>query len=188
MRWQDYEKTTDSYRLEQQQFSKDRNAWFQAFVERSEDFIPIDVNQQLESMRGRYFGENAVPIGPTALAAVAKKIAELDGVQFDEEELRAAIDAKSIERILDLLLELPVPAEAKAEFTIKLLTGAGVIDPEVAVKLADGSDSTMGEVIAAKILELALEREEQGRRMADTFPAPGGNPPSGSEDDDDGDE
>ncbi len=171
-------------RLEQQQFSKDRNAWFIAFVERSEDFLPVDVNQQLESMRQRYFSENAVPVGPTALVAVARKIAELDGIHADEEELKAAVSAQGISAIIDVLAELPVPAEAKASFTIRLLTGLGIIDPNQEIILENQDVTTLGEVIRDKVLEIALEREEQGRRMMDTFPSVGGD----DDGDDDGDD
>jgi hypothetical protein len=82
------------WRIEQVVHPNDPSKHFVCRVERSEDFLPTDVDQAIERMRERYFGQGqAVPIGRAAMVEAAKQMLHWDGVQSDPKEIQAAVDA-----------------------------------------------------------------------------------------------
>lgn len=157
--------------IEQQQYPKDRNKWGVANVERSDEFLPIDVDQAIDRMRVRYFGnEQIVPIGMEGQLQVLREIAEWDGVKFNEDQARVAIAVQNMMRLMAVSGALPVPAEAKAKFTIDLLVTLGYVGAEDQVQMDDGSMKPTVEYLYEQALELAQNMQESARLATQPLP------------------
>lgn len=160
------------YRLEQQQFSTDRNKWGQARVERSDEFLPFDVDGVIDRLRTRYFGESkTIPVGPRGQLHVAREIAEYDGVPFDEDEARTAIAVHNLNTVLASMLQLPIPAEAQAKHAVDVLVMTGVVSADDVVEMDDGSERPMVEFLKEQALKIAMRDQEKSAREAEVFPA-----------------
>src|SRR5207248_1437935 len=111
--------------LEQTLFPDSPEKWLKAHVERSDDFVPFDINDVLERLRTRYFGVNAtVPVGRSARIAAAKEVAAWDDLPVDEQEIAADVDSTALFAALSTLqfLDPSLPPEAKAEMVVRLLS------------------------------------------------------------------
>ena len=68
------------------------SAWTEARVERSRDFKPVDAENKADRLMKSYFGRDAVPAGVETKTNVATAIHDLLGVDYDEEEVREAVE------------------------------------------------------------------------------------------------
>lgn len=118
------------WRLEQAVSPNDRAKWFKARVERSQNFQPLNVDETIERLRTRYFGQTkAVPVSREARVEVLRQIAAWDGMPFDEKSAGTAVDNYELMETVELLdKQLPVPDAAKAELAIRWLERLGVVD------------------------------------------------------------
>lgn len=169
-------------RVAQIEHPNDERRWFVNHVERSDSFIPSDIQQIIQGLKDRYFApQTPLPIGPTGLINVLRDITEFDGVQIDENEIKAAVMTGELSRLVDLFKELPVPAEVRVKLTLDLIVALGAVDPEEAITLADGAETKMIDVLRAEMLKLAQADDEARKRMAAPLdfgpPPPGGPPP-----------
>ena len=79
----------------QKQFPNNPDMWDETTVNRTRDFAVIDSVEWATRLTERYFGNNAViPVGEKGKLDAAKKIATLDGVEFDPDELEAAVKSQ----------------------------------------------------------------------------------------------
>ncbi len=150
------------YLLEQTLFPNNRAKWGTAHVERSDDFVPFDINEVLERLHSRYFGKTTnVPIGRTARIEVAKRIVEWDGLPVDEDEIAADIDNAALFAALQTVTALSpdIPPEAKAEMVVRILSSLGYFDSSDGVIGKDGKPKNPLNVekVRAAALKLASE-------------------------------
>jgi len=146
------------YVLEQTVFPDDRGKWGTARVERSDDFVPFDINEVLERLRTRYFGQHAtVPVGRGARIEAARQIAEWDGLPVDEAEIAADIDNTALSAALNTvtLLEPDIPPEAKAEMVVRMLASLGYFTSKDKVIGPDGKPTN--ELVADQMRAAALK-------------------------------
>lgn len=125
------------WRLEQAVFPNDRTKWFQARVERDDNFQPLNIDEEIERLRVRYFGQTAaVPVSRDARIEVLRQIAAWDGLPFDETAAGEAVDGYELQESVDLLdkQDLPVPAAAKAQLVVRWLKRLGITDPAFAAE------------------------------------------------------
>jgi hypothetical protein len=116
------------FRIAQVEMPNAKASWFVNSVERSTDFAPIDIQSEIDRIKARYFGETGlVPTGRTGRIAAALKIAGWDGVEADEDEIAAAVDAAAIKDNIETMKTLPMTPEAKAEIVVRLLVGLDLI-------------------------------------------------------------
>jgi hypothetical protein len=168
------------HRVAQVEFHTDKTRWFVNKVERSETFVPTDVNMIITQLKDRYFDKmQPLPLGKTGLLNIAKQIAEYDGIKIDETELEGALMVHEMQRLVDLFKDLPIPAEVRVNMTLDLLVMLGKIDPKAKAKMDDGSEKDLLEIMKEKMLELAQADDDARKRMAqplDFGPTPGGDP------------
>lgn len=107
--------------IEQQQFSQDQSAWYQARVERSDDFQPLDAASEAERLTTQYFGQGkAVPMSVDGLVKVIKKINNLNSVVQTDQEVRSAALEHKVRDVINMMSSLPVPPPIKAEITRRI--------------------------------------------------------------------
>lgn len=135
------------WRLEQAVFPNDSSKWFKARVDRDDNFQPLNVDEEIERLRIRYFGQTKVmPAGRSARIEVMRQTAAWDGFPFDEAEAGAAVDQYELMESADLLdKSLPVPDAAKAALAIRWLKQLGVVTPENEVALTAAAEKLAGE-------------------------------------------
>lgn len=75
------------WRLEQIVLPGQEEQWGQATVTTPKKFKPIDAGARAKELAERYFGKHPVPLGPKGEKSAAKEIADLDGIEYDEDEL-----------------------------------------------------------------------------------------------------
>lgn len=103
------------WRVEQAVYPNDRSKWFKARVERDDNFQPLNVDEEIERLRIRYFGQTTpVPVDRTALKEVLRQILAWDGIDLDDAALEAALDNHTLLQTKDLIGQLPMPADMKA--------------------------------------------------------------------------
>jgi hypothetical protein len=127
------------WRLEQAVYPNDRSKWFKARVERDDNFQPLNVDEEIERLRIRYFGQTTpVPVDRTALKEVLRQILAWDGIELDEKALEAALDNHTLMQTKDLVSQLPMPADMKAQLSQRWGERLGiVVDVAAAAKIAD---------------------------------------------------
>jgi hypothetical protein len=161
------------WRLEQLLNPGAKDQHFIAHVERSDDFVPVDVNMAIERTRSRFFGENAIiPMGRRAQIAAARRIAEWEGIEVTEEEVAAAVDAFNADRLLQLQAVLPIPAEALVQMTMAYLATTGTVDPDAEVAMAGGGKKKLVQLILDQCRELADSQVQARLRESQSFPGP----------------
>lgn len=97
------------WRLEQVSFPGRMDLWGGAFVERSTNFQPVDINQRLESLVGRYMPNGRVPLDEETAHEIQVKALESDGIAIGEDrkkKLRAALKVE-----MDRAASVPDPAQ-----------------------------------------------------------------------------
>ena len=171
--------------LEQTLFPNDKAKWGQARVNRSDDFVPFDLNEMLERIHGRYFGTGPVPIGRTARIQAAVQIAKGDGLIVDEQEIAADVDMAALSTALQAvtLLDPSMPPEAKGEMVIRVLASLGYVNPDEKVVNPDGTvtDELLAANLRSKATALAA-KVLAAQTASPPAPAFGGGqsgPPSG---------
>lgn len=167
------------FRIAQIELPNSKGQWFVNTVERSDDFVPLDIQSEIDRLKNRYFGETStVPTGRTGKVAAARKIAEWDGVTVDDDELEAAVGLHIIRDNLEPFRELPVPPEVKAELTIQMMIALDVIDAEKEVELDDGKKAKLVDLVRERAIEMAEQQQEMQKNLAlPPGPSGGESPP-----------
>jgi hypothetical protein len=113
--------------LEQTVFPKDKSKWGQARVERPKNFGPINPAQAIEALKARYVGGGPLPAGRAAQISAIKRIAEFDGIEFDENEISEALDSAQLAQFAATvqLIWPDAPDELKAEIIAQWGESAG---------------------------------------------------------------
>lgn len=156
------------WRLEQAERSESPDSWGIARVERSDDFSAVDLSAIIDTMRTRYLGTSPVPVGRSALIALAKESARFDGLPVVDGEIEAAVDAKQMGDLMASLESLGVaPAQVKARIAIRLVAAMGLIDPKEEIQMGDGEKKKLLDVLIEQTLANAQAKEEADRRMAE---------------------
>lgn len=158
------------WRVEQIEFPNEAGRHFTAHVERTDDFLPLDMDAVIDKLRARYFGsDKPIPTGHQARVQVVRKILAMDGFQVEDAEVDAAVSAEAWLRADAALRNLPVPAEMKAQILIMLAAANNFIPPDAVVdtETAGGGaqQTSLIEVIRRRAEELAGQ-EEQARALA----------------------
>lgn len=124
--------------LEQTVFKNDRTKWGQAGVSRPRTFGPISPQEAINQLKARYIGAGPVPIGRTGRISAAKQIAEFDGLDVDDKEIGADVDASFITSQAQALVQLApwMPDEVKAEIIAQFAEAYGYGDQAEVKKLA----------------------------------------------------
>lgn len=155
------------WRIEQTQFPEMPARWFVARTERSDEFLPVDVNAVIDRLTTRYFGKDVpVPIGRAGRLSVARQIANYEGIEVADHELQRAIDAQTVLDLLEVqaLKGLDLPADARTELALRLAEALGLVAP-----LSDQTDAKPPlerAQLKAAILELAAAHDKQARDLA----------------------
>ena len=83
------------YLYSQKQFPNKPAMWRGTMIERTRDFELIDSDKWASRLAERYFGKGAtVPSGEQGKIDAAKKINSLDGVNYDDTQLEAAVKSQ----------------------------------------------------------------------------------------------
>jgi len=167
------------YRIEQVHYAKKREKWFIARVERSDNFLPMDVQGWLDRMKTRYFADAPMPITRDGLKQIVKMAAENDGIAVDDEQLEASVNAHLVFTVLTRMGQQNLPAEAKAEAVVTMLEAAGMIEPD-----AEGATPLDRDSIRAAAMKLALDAEAALNALNEPLKPVGGRDDKDEEDDD----
>lgn len=164
------------WRLEQSLWPNDKSKWYVCSTERSDDFAPLDADSMMKSMKERYWPQTeAIPLGVKGLTAVAKTIAEHDGVLIDEDQLEAAITLHEITKQLAAGGAMDIPAEVRAEALNAFLVSTGIVDSDKMPELSPEEQNTLIKTIMDKARALGEAADTVKLREAETFP--GQQPP-----------
>lgn len=74
-------------RLEQIEWPDEPDRWGQFFVERKRDFRPLDEEGEASRLKATFFGMNPVPIGTTGRTNAARRIGDLEDIEYDDDEV-----------------------------------------------------------------------------------------------------
>lgn len=160
------------WRIEEIEFA-DKAKWFVAHVQRSDEFIPQDVNATIERTRSWFFGKDVpVPLGRTAQIEAAKQVADYAGVEVDEAEIGAGVDLANLLAAKDLLTNEPIPATARGMLVVRMLEVLGVVKPEDTMLMADGSKTNLKKLLLDEAIALADNQAQQASQAASFFNAP----------------
>ncbi len=164
------------FRMAQIELPNAKASWFNNTVERSEDFVPIDIQSEIDKLRKRYFGETGqIPTGRTGKVAAAKKIAGWDGIEIEEEELEAAVDLQLLRENMEPFRELPSPPEVLEEFTVGSIVANGSIDPNAVKELDGGEEVKLIDLVKERAVQMAETLASAQQALAQPIPpAPGG--------------
>lgn len=151
------------WRLEQAVFPNDSGKWFKARVERDDNFQPLNVNEEIERLRGRYIGQTKpVPVSREGMIAVLEQIAAWDGIPFDEKSAGDAVDSHRLLETADILDKpLPFPDAALAKLAVQFLVRLGIVDPKDAEAMTKAAE----------------DRAAQDGQMRGLLAQPAGPPP-----------
>lgn len=118
------------WRIEQIHYPRNRDFWYTARVERSDDFLPTNVDAAIEKIRERYFGKGGtVPVGRSTLISAIQTMLSWDGLTMTDEEIEASVDAHMLERSFEAINgKAELPAEALIQHMLKVFLAAGLID------------------------------------------------------------
>lgn len=81
-------------RLEQVEYPDDPKRWGQFFVERKRDFRPLDEMAEGQRLKDLFFG-GPVPVGATGRRSAARRIADLEDLEADNDEIEAEVEMAS---------------------------------------------------------------------------------------------
>jgi hypothetical protein len=116
------------YRIEQLEWPGEPSKWGGARVERSDEFTPTDVQAVVDRLVARYFGKDTpVPVGRAGQIAIAKTIADYEGLEVEDGDVAAAVDVANLMRGITIQRELEVPAAARVSEVLALCTALGII-------------------------------------------------------------
>ncbi|MHC4372429.1 MAG: hypothetical protein ACYSW8_32910 [Planctomycetota bacterium] len=167
------------WRLEQQQFAGTPSKWFKASVQRSKDFVPVDLDATITAMRKNYFGESeTIPLGPDGLVDVVRKVSDWEGLAVDEDQAKIGVMLHLVNKASDLFTTFEVPSAAKASLVVRLLAAVGLLDSEETVEMEDGEKVKLMDLVKEQALINAERKEETSARMAEVPPFTRGGPPA----------
>lgn len=164
--------------LEQIEFPKDRTRWFIARVERSDDFVPADVDAVQEKSAKAAFGEGKpVPMGVSALISLATEIAAARGAKVNIDELSAHVRVQTLTSLIEAAptAGLTLPAEVKAELIMLAVQASGLIPKDATEQMEDGSKKPKLELIRQAALKALKAEDEAKAREAELLSGAGGN-------------
>ena len=162
------------WRIEQILHPDDRRYWFQAHVERSDEFLPADPESAIQRLKERVFGvDQTVPVGRTARMEAAKQIVSWAGLPVNEAEIEADVKARAVIDVLKLGIELPMPGRVKGQAVLDLVAANGLIDAEATVEMVDGQQQSLTSQLTKEVMALAEAQDEAARRQAESFTSPG---------------
>ena len=148
------------WRVEQVAFAGATGKHFKAHVERSENFTPQDMQVIIEQMRSRYFGaDSVIPLGIKGKAEMAKQIASWEGIVVDDGEINEQMNLEQMQRVVEALAVIPIPAEGRAKLATDTMKALGV----------DVSEDMEQEALA-----LAQAQDTAAIRQAEVASEPGG--------------
>lgn len=134
------------WRLEQIVYPKKPAVWFTSRVERSDNFLPVNVDASIDKIRERYFGKGGlVPVGKTTLIAAIKTMLQWDGLQMSEDEIDAAVDAHILARGFADVTGQNLPAEALIQHMMRVFVASGILPTTTTL------DATKIEAMASKL-------------------------------------
>lgn len=171
--------------LEQAEYPGDRARWFIARVQRTTDFVPVDIDAVQEKSATAAFGAGKpVPMGVSARISLAREIAESRGANVDPDELSAHV---RVQLMIELLESAPtagleIPADVKAELVMLSIMAAGLIPKDATEQMEDGTKKPKLELIRAEVVKLLKAADEQKKRDAEMLA--GGNPKNQNDDGD----
>jgi hypothetical protein len=172
------------FRVAQIEVPQDKSRWFTNHVERSEDFVPIDIQATIDKLKERYFpAQSAVPLGATGTVNAIKQMAQFDNLDVDEDQVTAAVMGAQLGELANLFKDLPVPGEVRARMTLKLLATLGLVDAEEVEALIGADSPLKAEEVLAEMIDLAASDDEARKRMAQPLDLgpPGKQPPGGGD-------
>ena len=73
-------------------------SWQEVSVERSKDFKPVDAEQKAQTLMKAAFGAKSAPLGTAGKTDAATKIGDLLGIDYDEDEVRDAVEDQEGQR------------------------------------------------------------------------------------------
>lgn len=168
------------WRIAQTAYPDDSKRWFIASVERSEDFLPADPDAVIGKLLSRAYGEGAsIPMGFVALKAIAVQQAEYAGVEYDDDQLAAAVQVRIVTDALKENPSIELPAEIRADLAIKVIAAAGLVDAAEEVAGEDGQKVKRLDLLRAKALQAAEAADEAKRREAEFMGMGMGRPDNG---------
>lgn len=161
-------------RIAQIELPNAKSRWFINTVERSDDFVPVDLDNEIEQLKKRYFGESGVvPVGVQAMIAAAKRIAQWDGLEAEDGQVESAVVVAMMSGMLEAFRELPVPPQAKAEYVVAMLKAHGQI-PDVEVELEDGEKIKLVDLVRQRAEDMAEQQDAMNNALLNAASAPPG--------------
>lgn len=79
--------------LEQSHFPDKPSLWGRARVNREPDFSLVTGKELVETVLEKVFSDRALPLGPTSLESAARMVLDYFGLEYDEDELKTAVQA-----------------------------------------------------------------------------------------------
>lgn len=188
----DQAETWAMHLLTQLEVPTQRAVWFSASVERSNAYAPADPEVVLDKLLRRTFGADVpVPVGRIAQENAAIMAAEYMGLGADKEQIKAAVAAASLQSAM-ATPGMAFPAQVRVQAMLKVLAALGMVDPDEVVRLEDGSQVKLLDIIKSEATDLAMSEDVAKRREAETFGVGGGlfggprkTPPEPDDDDQD---
>jgi len=77
-----------------EEMGANRQIWGQAKVERTTDFMPIDVEKRITALKDGLFGMETVPADKTAILDAVKEWLDHYNINYEEEELQQVIESR----------------------------------------------------------------------------------------------
>jgi hypothetical protein len=152
-------------RIAQIEYPQDERRWYVNRVERSETFVPTDIEATIKALKEKYVpADQPIPLGLKGMLSMAKQAAEYDGIEFDENEMKAAIMVGEVKKIADLFDKLPFTPEMKVELLLSLCVALGYVKPEEMEELEDESEGRKIDRIREEMLTQA-ENEQQAKEL-----------------------
>jgi len=81
------------WRLEQVYFPTNTSNWGQFKVKRADQYRPIQESEWLSNIQDHFFGTEPIPVGATALKGIVMQVLDQQGIEADEKEIMAEIEA-----------------------------------------------------------------------------------------------
>lgn len=157
--------TQAAQRIAQQQLpTAGPQKWFAVRIERSSEYFPSDPEVTLKAATDRAFGKDApVPMGTAGRIAVAKQVAEYQGVAQTDDTLESEVESRALIEMCTAANKagVPLPTDLRVYAAMKLAVAAGVIDSKTAEKAL-----TAAKIDAAALIDQArtLAEADDARR------------------------
>lgn len=145
-----------------------------AHVQRSDEFVPVDMQAMMEQMSTRYAGfQRPILGGVTARVDAFKQILTHDAVDYDQDELTAAVQVDMLNQFIRDNPQMILPTELKSRVLAKFLAASGLVDATQVIQMGDGEEVPLLDYI----LQQAVLQDAQNAQMnAEGGSAPGAAP------------